>query len=180
MEILQILVNGLNDGFVISVIALSFAVVYVPTNVFHLSLGAICVICPLLAISMQNSGVATPIAFCVAIFSGLSLSVLCELISHHRLALRGSTLTAHLMSSFGLSMVMINIASIVWGDNTHILCTGFEVSYSILSITITSTHLIGNIICIMLLIMFYLILSKTGVGLRFRAKTKGNKKYISC
>ncbi len=54
---MQILANGILNGLIIALMALAFQLVYLPTKVFHVALGGICVIAPYVAWVCLKAGV---------------------------------------------------------------------------------------------------------------------------
>ena len=71
-HLLQVLLNGLINGLMISTLALGFAVVYIPTKTFYIALGAIYAGVPFLAMTFFNFGWYATWAIIAAVLSGVT------------------------------------------------------------------------------------------------------------
>jgi len=165
----QITINGLADGLLIATLALSFASVYSTTGVFHLALGALYVLAPLVARSLLAHQAPWPLAIVIALILCSMLSLACELVNHGRLSRRNASPVAHLLSSLGIYMILVHGASMIWGDQAQVLRTSVDPAWSLSSVVITQSQVIGGSAGLGCFCTYCLLLRQTRLGLQFRA-----------
>ena len=158
---MQIIVNGFISGLTISTLALAFAVVYVPTRVFHIAVGGIYAAIPFIAMACLNLGLHFSVAIVVAVIAGVLLSVMCEGFNHYPLEKRGAPVTVHLISSLGVYIVIVQIIALVWGDDVRALRTGIDGVVEAGNTVLTHAQVITIIVSLVLLVSFYLWLQHT-------------------
>ena len=166
---MQIFVNGIISGFTLSLLALSFAVVYLPTRVFFLALAGIYSIVPYIAWSAMQAGMSWYIACLMSIVFGTCLSIFIEVINHGPLSERHASSGAHLISSLGIYVVLSQIAAIIWGNEPKVLHGGVTDVFNLQGIIITHEQLAALVSTISVLIVFSVWLWLTRIGLEFRA-----------
>jgi len=166
---MQILIDGLISGFPLALVALGFVLVYVPARVFFLALAGIYSLAPFLVWQFRNgghpslSGIAMSLATCVL------LAILAEFLNHWPLAKKQAPDGAHLVSSLGIYIVVVQIIAIIWGNEVKVLRAGIDTTYSFSSIVLTRSQLLCAIVPIILLTFFFVGLRFTNAGLLFRA-----------
>jgi branched-chain amino acid transport system permease protein len=126
---MQVLVNGFVSGASIALLALGFAVVYLPTRVFHIALAGIYSLVPFLALTLGSVGIPWPICAIVAILGGGVLSVLCEGFNHARLDRKGAGPGLHLVSSLGIFIVIVQLIAMIWGNEVNARLRVIGVTY---------------------------------------------------
>lgn len=166
---MQIIVNGLINGSAIALLALAFAVVYVPARILHIALGGIYVLAPYVAWAMIRAGLPWPGAVLLAVATGVALSLAIERFNHMPLELRGAPEGTHIISSLGIYIVVVQIVSLLWGSETQMLRT--ELSGSLYSsyVVITYPQVLVIIGVGALLVGFFTWLRASARGLQFRA-----------
>ena len=174
---MQIIANGLIAGLTIVVLALAFVVVYLPTRVFHLALGGVYAIVPFIAWSCLQAGWPGYLAIIVAILTGVSISLACELLNHAPLESKQASWGAHLVSSLGIYIIIVQIVALIWGEESKFFRTGVDVIISIGSIRFTQTQMVGLVVCVGAIALFYLWLKSTNLGLQFRAMADNPKQF---
>ncbi len=167
--LMQVLVNGLISGATIALLALAFAVVYLPTRVFHLALAGIYSLAPFLALSLFSAGVPWPICAVLAVAAGAAISLGCEWLNHDRLERKGAGPGLHLVSSLGIFIVIVQVVSMVWGNEVRTLRHGIDAVFSAGGVQLTRAQIIAGGTASGLLVLFYLWLRFSNLGLRFRA-----------
>lgn len=166
---IQILLNGTINGLVLTLLALAFMVVYMPCRVFYIALAGVYVLVPYVTLACMKHGCPISLAIIAGIVAGIMASVLFELINHGPLERKQASAGAHLISSLGLLLVLIQIIALIWGNDTQMLRAGMDSVYRFSSLTITRAQLLGGVISVILLSIFYCWLRFSNLGLRFRA-----------
>lgn len=166
---MQIVLNGLINGLVIALLALSFTVVYLPTRVFFLALAGVYAAVPFIAWECLQKGLPWPLAFATGAAVGILFSLGCELINHGPLERKGAPDGVHLVSSLGIYIVTTQAVALVWGNEPKTL--QFELDRVVYqgAITLTRTQLLSAMVMGALLFGFYVWLRFSKLGLRFRA-----------
>jgi branched-chain amino acid transport system permease protein len=166
---MQVLVNGIINGLPIAVLALAFTVVYLPTRIFYIALGAIYAAAPFVTWSFIQHGWPAPFAVMFALLSGVGLSLFCELINHWPLERKKAGLGTHILSSLGIYLMIVQAIVLIWGHQTKVLRMGLDAVFLVGDIVITGSQLLAIAVCAALLVIFYAWLRFTNLGLRFRA-----------
>ena len=142
---MQILLNGLCNGMVIALLAIAYTVVYLPTRIFFIALAGIYVGCAYLTWEMLGKGIHVGYAIGLSVALGAIVSVLCELFNHRSLEKHKASDGAHMISSLGIYMIMIQAVAIIWGNEPKILKTGLETTYHLMGFTVASSQVINLI-----------------------------------
>jgi branched-chain amino acid transport system permease protein len=165
----QILINGVITGLTSSLLAVAFSVVYLPTRVFHVASGGIYVAAPMIAWACLQRHWSAYLALAVTLLVGIALSLACELLNHGPLERKHASSGVHLVSSLGIYILVVQAVAMIWGNETKVLRTGVDAVLRIGEIAITRAQIVAALVAITLLVLFYLWLRFTGLGLRFRA-----------
>lgn len=174
---MQILINGLITGLTLAVLALGFTVVYLPLRVFYLALGAIYTAVPFLVWGMLQAGLPWYVASILAIGAGIGLSLLCEWLNHSRLEQQGANSGAHLISSLGIYIIIVQLVAIGWGNETKVLRVGLDGVIQLGSVTLTYAQITAAIVSTIAIGSFCLWLQFTQLGLQFRAVADNPKEF---
>lgn len=166
---MQVFCNGIISGLTIGLLAMAFNVVYLPTRVFHVALGAVYSGAPFVAWQILIWTGSWPLAVVLALSSGTLVSLACEAFNHARLERNGGGSGAHLISSLGIYIVMVQALALTWGNNTKFLRTGVDSFVNAGQITLTHAQLLAGAVSLLLLALFYGWLRLTNIGLQLRA-----------
>ena len=166
---MQVLMNGLANGLLIACLALGFSIVYLPTRIFFISLGAIYAIAPYIAKSVLLAGLPWSLSIVAAIAAAVVISVGCELLNHRPLEKKQASEGAHLIASLGVYIVLVEVIAVVWGNNPQVLRTGMDDVFRWGDLILTRAQLLAALISIGLLVGFYTWLRYSDLGLRLRA-----------
>lgn len=166
---MQILINGIIQGFLIALTATGFAVVYNSTGILYIAQGAVFALSPFLLLSFLQWGTGISLALSLTLLISIILSMLFEFINHGPLHKRGASDAIHLISSLGIFIAVIQIIAIIWGNETKVLRDGIDVTYMMSDIIITRSQALGGIISLFSIVTFFLWLRKTDSGLKFMA-----------
>jgi branched-chain amino acid transport system permease protein len=165
---MQVIVNGAINGLVIAVLGLAFQLVYLPTKVFHVALGAIFAAAPFFALALLNIGWSVPLALLGALVLSTALSLLCEWSTHAPISRHRGSFTAHFVSSLGIYIIVVQALTLNWGADLKVIRQGIDPVTFLGDVVLTATQLwkVGG--CIGILVAFYLWLRFTRMGLQFR------------
>ncbi|MFW5739047.1 MAG: branched-chain amino acid ABC transporter permease [Myxococcota bacterium] len=166
---LQILINGLSEGFIAALLGLSFWLVYASVRVFHVAFAATYTIAPFVVWSTLRAGIPWPLAVFAGLGASVALAVGCEVVNHARLERRHASGDLHLIASLGTYIAALQAIAIAWGNEAKFLYPGAHPTFTIAGIIVTRTQAlnIGLSSCVVLLTGW--LLRRTGVGLRLRA-----------
>jgi len=165
---MQTVLNGLISGLAIAVIALAFTIVYLPTRVFHVALGAVYACVPFVVWAGTRSGWPWYATVLLALLVGTLISILCEFLNHGRLEHKNASSSAHLVSSLGIYILLIQAISLTWGNDSKVLRIGLDSVFEFGDLILTGAQILSLVVSLFLLIGFYLWLRFTNLGLQFR------------
>lgn len=166
---MQIILNGLISGLTLSLLALAFQIVYLPTRVFFIGLAGLYAITPYIYLAVQKAGMPWLISSIVALFVTVVLGLLCEYINHAPLARKGASEGSHLVSSLGISILLVQIVAMIWGNEPQTLRSGIDSTMQIGGIVLTRSQLLMAGVSFGTLLTFLLVLRTTEIGLQLRA-----------
>ncbi len=166
---MQILANGIVAGLTIALVALAFNIIYLPTRVFHVALGGIYAVAPFIAWTCIQGGWPWYVATVVATITAVGLSVSCEIFNHYPLERKKASSGVHLVSSLGIYIIMVQSIVLIWGNETKVMRTGLDKAIRVCGIILTHAQMTAAIVSCVLLLLVYLWLRFSNVGLQFRA-----------
>jgi branched-chain amino acid transport system permease protein len=167
----QLFLNGIIIGSVYSLIAIGFALIYQTVRFFHFAHGAIYVLGAFFAylFSVQvgfNRLVAFPLACLATMLVGVGL----EVGIYKPMRKRRATDLTLLLASVGLYIVLQNIISMVWGDDSKTIRVGEVVEgFDVLGAKITNVQIMIIATSTLLIAFMALILTQTKFGKALRA-----------
>lgn len=167
----QFVANGLIAGGIYSLIALGFSLIYQTTRFFHFAHGAIYTFGAYFAyLFYVQLGLNQIIAFPLACFATLVLGAGCELFVYKPMRNRKAIDLTLLLASLGLYIVLQNIISMVWGDDTKTMRTGEVVEgHEFLGARITDIQIAIILTSLVLISLMALVLTRTKFGKALRA-----------
>ena len=140
----QILLNGFLSGLVIALLGLAYTVASLPTRVFHMALAGVYTATPFIAWSLWKTTWHPAWGIGIALAAAALLSMLCEALNHWRLERKQAPYTLHLVSSLGLSIILVQIVAMLRDNETKVLREGID-SVSILgSFRLTRSQIIAG------------------------------------
>ncbi len=170
----QILFNGLVAGLLLALVAVGFNLIFNTTKVFHLAHGAMFVVGPyaLLQFIDITSGIGLW-AWGGSVLLVVFLAMLIERVVYQPLARKRSGQAISLISSIGVYLFIVNLISLVYGNETKYVDLPLGGSFSLLGITIIPVQLMQLAIALLLIIGVF-ILMRTKWFLKVRAITSND------
>lgn len=117
MVLLQLLVNGIITGCALGVVAISFALVYFTTRIFHVAHAGIYTLGGYLAFSMVTRGVPDPLALIIAMIACAAVGAFIQTQLYARLERRNATHLIMLIASLGALAVIQNIIAAIYSPD---------------------------------------------------------------
>lgn len=167
----QLLINAIIAGSTYTLIALSFSLIYSTTKFFHFAHGAVYTFGPYFAyLFTVILGIPLFISIPLAVASSSIVGVLTELLIYKPLRRKGTTPLILLLASLGIYIVLQNIISMSFGDDTKTLRNGIvREGLEFLGARITPIQIAIIIVSMFLLIACWALMKYTKIGTAMRA-----------
>ncbi len=167
---MQILINIILSGAIYLLVALSFMLIYYSAKFLNISHAIILTISAYISFTFQQLGISLflviPLAIIISILIGMSL----EIIVFRSLRKNNNHAFVLLIASLGLYIILQNIISLIWGDETKSIRTGVvKAGNEIMGAYITDIQIIIIASCILLFISVIVLLNSTSFGRQIRA-----------
>ncbi len=165
------LINGIIEGFIYSLVAAGFSLVYQTTRFLHFAHGAIYTFGAYFAYLFTiQLGISRFVAFPIACIATAMLGMLLELGIYRPMRRRNATDLTLLVASLGLYVVLQNMISMAWGDDTKTMRTGAVVEgHLFLGARITNVQVVIIVASVVLITLMALILTQMKIGKSLRA-----------
>jgi branched-chain amino acid transport system permease protein len=174
---MQIFANGLITGLTIVVLALAFVVVYLPTRVFHIALGAVYSLVPFIVWFCLQHGWPWYLAIIIGMIAGVLVSLGCEWLNHFPLEVKQASPGAHLVSSLGIYIVIVQVIVLIWGNESKFFRSGVDAVIAVGNIRLVQAQLLAAGISGVAIAFFYIWLHLSNLGLQFRAMADNPKQF---
>lgn len=161
--------DGFISGLGTALLAVAFAVVYLPTRVFYIALGGIFAFVPYIVYACLMAGFGVIASFGCGIFSGIILSVLAEAVLHGPLEQRKTSTDGHFVCSLGYYIILIQIVCLIWGTQKKAFRFGADAMTELGGVRLSLAQFSGAIAAILILTGFYLWVQHSKLGVQFRA-----------
>jgi branched-chain amino acid transport system permease protein len=139
-----------------------------PTKVFYIALAGVYVLAAYLTKQLMAWGLPWPLAVLGALAAGVGVSLLCDLLNHRPLEKRRSSMGAHMISSLGIYMILVQVVALVWGNDPQVLKTGIGGVWRVGDVVMAHSQLAALSVSFVLVAVFFAWLKKSDLGLRFR------------
>lgn len=166
---LQILVNGFISGLVIALLGMAFTLASLPTRVFHVALAGVYTVAPFIVWSLWKTTWHPAWGVTAALATGVLLSALCEACNHWWLERKKAPDGLHLVSSLGISIILVQSVAMIWGNETQVLREGIDQVFQFWGLRLTRSQIIAAAVSAFLLVAFAIWLHRAKLGLQFRA-----------
>lgn len=174
---IQILINILITFSIFILIAISFTLIYYPTKFFHLAHAVVITFGAYFTfLFSQQLGLSLWLSIPLSIIGATVIGVICEISVYKPLRKRNSTPLILLIASLGLYIVLQNVISMLWGDDTKSIRTGeVKVGNEIFGAYITDIQIIIIVVSIVLFIATLLFIKYTKIGKNMRAVSENEE-----
>lgn len=165
----QLIVNGLIIGSIYSLIALGYSMVYGILRIVNFAHGDVMMFGSFLGLVFMNTfQMNVIVAFLLAAMCTAILGMIIELFAYRPLRKYERIVT--LVSAMGVSIMLSNIAQLIWGTGTQNYVIPFKIAtYEVMNITITNLQIIILATSVVLMVALYLFVHKTKMGVAMRA-----------
>ncbi len=165
---IQIIVNAIINGLLVTLVAVGFNVIFSTTRIFHLAHAALYVLTVYLFLALQNTiGVFGAI---IGSLVGTALVAwLIEKLVYRPLISQTSNSVVSLISSMGVYLFIINAIALFFGNEVKVINSNISASYNIMGITFTFVQLMQLVISTTILAVVFFVLYNSRIGLTMRA-----------
>ncbi len=174
----QFIVNGFITGLLYSLIALAFGITYNASRVFHLAYAAVIVFASYFLIFFLRKGLPDTVAIPLALLVTGLLNMGIELLLYRPMAKRRRSANSILVASIGVFIVLTNLVSLLFGNETQRLNAGSGSSWQFGAIIITKMQSWQFFTCLSLIIVSFMVFYKTRAGLLVRAISSDAELFI--
>ena len=166
----QLLVNGLIAGSIYALIALGFGLIYSTTRFFHFAHGAVYAVGAYLAYACWLVGLSLYIAIPLAVIGTVILGALIDIGIYRQLRQKNASSLILLLASLGLFIVIQNLISLTFGDDTKTIRSGAVVEgLPLFGARITPIQITIIVVSVLLLAICSVFMKKTKIGKAMRA-----------
>lgn len=168
---MQIIINVLLAAAIYSQISLGFTLLYRTCGFIHFAHGAIFTLGAYFTYLYASIlGLNLFISIPLAILSAMLIGILIELIVYRPLRRKGTTPLILLLSSLGIYIVLQNLISMIFGDDTKTLRSGIvQEGIEIFGARITPIQILIVIVSMVLLVACWALMKYTKMGRAMRA-----------
>lgn len=173
---LQQIINGLVLGSIYALVALGYTMVYGIMGLINFAHGEVVMLGALVALSVVSALAGSGLPGVVIALIGLAVATLvCMAVGFtiERIAyrpLRKAPRLAPLITAIGVSIVLQNLAMLIWGRNYHAFPPILPASqHEILGATITSLQIAIIAIAALMMVALVLLIQRTRLGRAMRA-----------
>jgi branched-chain amino acid transport system permease protein len=166
MNLAQMLISAAGIAAIFAMIGYGFVLIHRSAGYFDFSLCGLMSICPYLALLLAQH-LPDVAAICVA----ATLTGCIALLMHITLfnyAVRRLSPDAIFVVSLGLTAVIVNVISILYGDTSRAFSVGRSSAWQVAGVTVPHAHGLA-LICLCCLVLALALLRHTPIGLQVRA-----------
>ena len=166
--IIQQLVNGLTLGAAYTLVALAFSLVMGVLGILNLAVAELFMFGAYVGLTMLIAGYSIPVALLGAMLTAAVLSFAIEKIAYE--PLRNSPLVTPMLSTVGVSIILQNVATNIWGSDPYQLpdeYLGQRIDLGLFAIGEMQLLVIGAAIVLVALLGF--LVERTNIGRALRA-----------
>ncbi|MEO8741303.1 MAG: branched-chain amino acid ABC transporter permease [Casimicrobiaceae bacterium] len=175
----DLVIVGLSLGMVYALVAIGISLIYSGLDVVHFAHGEIYMLGAFIGLSLYN---ATHWPFPVVLFGSMIITgligVVIERVFYRRILKSGGGYTvagmAMVICGFGMSIVLQNIAFLIWGPKAAPFPVSYGMPFEIGNVTLPAAYVWIVLAALILMTVLHLFLKKTRLGLAVRA-VAGNK-----
>ena len=170
----QQLINGITVGGIYALIALGYTMVYGILKIVNFAHGDVFMIGSFLGlVFVQGLGMPIYVAFPLAAVATAIVGIFIERVAYRPIRMHGADALSVLIAALGVSIFLENFAQLVWGTETHSYVQQVQKkTYKFGGITLSNIQIGVIILCIVLMLILYLIVNKTKIGVAMRATSQ--------
>lgn len=166
--LLQFIINGLITGLLYSLLAIGFALVYNTTHIFHIAAAGIYVFAAYMFWWLSGY-MPLCLAGGMAIVLTMGLSLIAEFGIYRPLRKKNSSLNVMMIASIGLMTIIVNLISMIFGNETKVIDSATLSTYSLGELVITAPQLYQFIFACIAIAIFLVLLDYSKFGIKIRA-----------
>lgn len=168
--ILQFLANGLINGAIFSLVGIGFSLVYNTTKIFHVAYAGVYTLSAY-SFYFFYKIIHFPflISFFIGVLTAVGLNFLIEVLIYRPAYIKKTSPLIYLISSIGCYIVIVNLIALLFGNETKIITSGIEKTYSFGNVILTRIQLIQFFSFLFLFLIYLFYLKKTKFGKLIRA-----------
>lgn len=170
----DLVIIGLSIGMVYGLVALGISLIYSGLDMVHFAHGEIYMIGAFIGLVLfRDSGLGyVPTLLLAAVVTGI-IGVLIERIFYRRLTKSGGGISVAgmgiIIAGFGMSIVLQNIAFLIWGPKAHPFPVSFGMPLEIGNLALPMSYVWIISSALVLMLGLHLLLTRTMIGLAMRA-----------
>lgn len=168
---MQLLLNIVISGSLIVLVALSFALIYRTSRFLHFTHGILITV-GAYAVFLNNHWFNLPmwLSTLVGVSIAVGLGFLLEFFVYRSFRIKHSSPLIMLLASLGLYVLLQNVVSLSFGDDTKVIRIGpIQEGISVLGARITAIQIYTIITCIVMSITLLIFLKTTNIGKAIKA-----------
>jgi branched-chain amino acid transport system permease protein len=175
---LQQLINGVTLGSVYALVALGYTMVYGIIGLINFAHGEVVMIGAMVSLTVVTAllGAQVPLPFFAIVLAGLLVAIaVCMAIAFgmERIAyrpLRKAPRLAPLITAIGMSIILQNLALVIWGRNYRTFPPLFHPTpYNVFGASMTDLQMLIVVLAAMLMAGLVFIVQRTRLGMAMRA-----------
>ncbi|WP_312815840.1 branched-chain amino acid ABC transporter permease [Sedimentibacter sp.] len=167
--IIQQLINGLTIGSIYAMVALGYTLAYGILGLINFAHGDVYMVGAFIAyfcVSILKINII--VSFFVALIASGILGALIEFTAFR--SIRSGSRSSQLISAIGVSIILQNTVMLTMGSDTKPFPKVMNTAaYEFSNITISSTQILIMIVALVFMIMLYLLIYKTRIGIAMRS-----------
>ena len=172
--VIDLVIIGISVGMVYALVALGISLIYSGLDIVHFAHGEIYMIGAFIGLTLfKTAGMPFVPAFLLAVILTGIVGVVIERLFYRRLTSGGGGYTVAgmgmVIAGFGMSIVLQNIAFLVWGPKPLPFPVSFGMPVEIGNLALPMSYVWIVVTALVLMFTLNLILKKTMIGLAIRA-----------
>lgn len=168
--VLQFLLNGIVNGSLIAITALGFSLIYNTTRIFHIAYAGIYIWSGyLLYAGIEYFQIPFIPALLLALAGAALLSLACDALVYTPLIQRKRSHNALMISSVGVLILLVSLVELIFGNTPGFIHFDLSDHVNTASVYISGNRLMSLLLSMLVIVVFFVYLKYTSVGIRIRA-----------
>ncbi|HCC79317.1 MAG: hypothetical protein A2X25_06330 [Chloroflexi bacterium GWB2_49_20] len=167
-QLTQLIVNGLTMGCIYALIALGFVLIYRTVGVINFAQGELVMLAAYFGVTAISIGLSLIWAYVFVIAAMAIFGYLFQWMIYY--PLRGKPFITIIISTIGVSIILQNLARIIWGPAPLMFPSFFSLKpLNIGGVLVQPQNIFVFVVTVVLFSLVYLLLSKTMIGHKMQA-----------